>query len=44
MPKPERNSLILLAHGKHGDTLKELSLAVGAHYTTISKVITKEKH
>jgi putative transposase len=37
--KQERNRLIHLAHGKHGYTLKEISQALGIHYTTVSKVI-----
>jgi hypothetical protein len=40
--KQERNRLIRVAHGKHGYTLKELSKALGVHYTTISKVINRE--
>ncbi|MDD2337472.1 MAG: transposase [Geobacteraceae bacterium] len=39
LPKAERNRLIRLAHGKHGYTLKEISQALGIHYTTVSKVI-----
>ncbi|RQW89018.1 MAG: addiction module toxin RelE [Geobacter sp.] len=39
LPKVERNRLIRLAHGKHGYTLKEISQALGIHYTTVSKVI-----
>lgn len=42
--KQERNRLIRLAHGKHGYTLKEISQALGVHYTTISKVINSEKN
>ncbi|MDD2337129.1 MAG: transposase [Geobacteraceae bacterium] len=41
LPKAERNRLIRLAHGKHGYTLKEISQALGIHYTTVSKVINR---
>lgn len=41
LPKAERNRLIRLAHGKHGYTLKEISEALGIHYTTVSKVINR---
>ncbi len=40
-PKAERNRLICLAHGKHGYTLKEISQALGIHYTTVSKIINR---
>jgi len=40
--KQERNRLIHLAHGKHGYTLKEISQALGIHYTTVSKVLNSE--
>lgn len=40
----DRNRLIRVAHGKHGYTLKEISEALGVHYTTISKVINSEKN
>jgi hypothetical protein len=43
MQKPERNRLIRLAHAMYGYTLKELSQALGVHYTTISKVINSEE-
>lgn len=39
LAKTERNRMIRLAHGKHGYTLKEISQALGVHYTTVSKVI-----
>ncbi len=42
--KQERNSLIHLAHGTHGYTLKEISEILGVHYTTISKVINSDKN
>lgn len=42
--KQERNRLIRLAHGKHGYTLKEISEALGVHYTTISKVINSDNN
>jgi hypothetical protein len=38
LAKGERNRLIHLAHGKHGYTLKEISQALGIHYTTVSKL------
>jgi putative transposase len=41
LPKAERNRLIRLAYGKHGYTLKEISQALGIHYTTVSKVINR---
>jgi REP element-mobilizing transposase RayT len=41
LTKGERNRLIHLAHGKHGYTLKEISQAVGIHYTTVSKVVNR---
>ena len=41
LPKAERNRLIRLSHGKHGYTLKEISQALGIHYTTVSKVINR---
>jgi hypothetical protein len=41
LQKKERNRLIRLAH-EHGYTLKEISHALGVHYTTISKVINSE--
>jgi REP element-mobilizing transposase RayT len=41
LTKEERNRLIHLAHGKHGYTLKEISQALGIHYTTVSKVINR---
>ncbi len=40
--KQERDRVIRVAHGKHGYTLKELSEALGVHYTTISKVINRQ--
>ena len=39
MQKQVRNRLARLAHETYGYTLKELSRALGVHYTTISKVI-----
>jgi putative transposase len=39
MQKQLRNRLVRLAHGTYGYTMKELSRALGVHYTTISKVI-----
>ena len=42
--KQERNSLIRLAHGKHGYRLMEISKVVGVHYTTVSKVINSDKN
>jgi len=36
LTKGERNRLIRLVHGKHGYTLKEISQALGIHYTTVS--------
>ena len=44
MQKQLRNRLVRLAHGTYGYTMKELSQALGAHYTTISKVINSEEH
>ncbi len=44
LSKQERNRLIRLAHGTHGYTLKEISQGLGAHYTTISKVINSDKN
>ncbi|WP_243373474.1 transposase [Geotalea sp. SG265] len=41
--KGERNVAIALAHGTHGYTLKEIAEELGLHYTTISKVINREK-
>ena len=41
LPKAERNRLIRMAHGKHGYTLKEISRALGIHYTTVSKIINR---
>lgn len=43
LKKQERNRLACLAHEKHGFTLKEISAALGVHYTTISKVVNKGK-
>lgn len=43
MQKRVRNRVIRLAHGRYGYTLKELSQALGVHYTTISKVINSEE-
>jgi len=43
LTKGERNRLIHLAHGKHGYTLKEISQALGIHYTTVSKVINRQE-
>ncbi len=40
--KKERDRVIRVAHGKHGYTLKELSEALGVHYTTISKVVNRQ--
>ena len=39
LSKPERNRLILLAHGQYGYALKEIGQVLGLHYTTISKII-----
>ncbi len=41
LSKQERNCVIRVAHLKHGYTLKEISQALGLHYTTISKVINR---
>jgi REP element-mobilizing transposase RayT len=43
LSKPERNRLICLTHEKHGFTLKEIAATLGVHYTTISKVVNREK-
>lgn len=42
LSKVERNRLIHEAHVKHGYTLKEISDALGVHYTTISKVLNQK--
>ena len=44
MQKQLRNRLVRLAHGTYGYTMRELSQALGVHYTTISKVINSEKN
>jgi putative transposase len=44
LPRQERNRLICQAHLKHGYTLKEISQALGVHYSTISKVVNCEKN
>lgn len=43
IPRQERNRLIRLAHLEHGYTLKEISKALGVHYTTVSKVVNCEE-
>ena len=42
--KQERNDRIRLAHRQHGYTLKEISEALGLHYTTISKIINHDQN
>ena len=41
--KDERNRLILIAHIEHGYSLKEIAVKLEIHYTTVSKVINKDK-
>lgn len=43
MQKQVRDRLARLAHETHGYTLKELSQALGVHYTTVSKIINSEE-
>lgn len=44
LPKQQRNRLVCLAHRKYGFTLKELSQALGVHYTTLSKGLNRNKN
>ncbi len=43
LSRPDRNRLIRQAHVKFGYTLKEISQALGMHYTTISKAINNDE-
>ncbi|MEN8135642.1 MAG: transposase [Thermodesulfobacteriota bacterium] len=39
--KQDRNKKIAIAHLEHGYTLIEISVALGIHYTTVSKVVKR---
>ncbi len=41
--KKQRNKLIFLAHVEYGYRLNQIAKVLGIHYTTVSKVIKKEK-